>query len=235
MRIPVVAGTLALALCAAAPPAAAVDGVIEINQAGALAGTPDGTPGFPVTISEPGSYHLTSNLEVPATRDGFSITGSDVSLDLNGFRILAAAGSGANDHGAFVGGAVQNPEIRNGSIEGFGDSGVWVTGGARDPRMIGLRVVGNAATGLLLQAEGSLVRECTVAENGADGIRGFPGSLVVGNVVRNNKGFGLLLNDVGWGSNVIAGNNGGEPNPQVNTSRGGQVATNVCGVDTTCP
>jgi hypothetical protein len=38
--------------------AAAVDGVIEINQAKALAGgvTPGDTAGFPVALSAPGSY-----------------------------------------------------------------------------------------------------------------------------------------------------------------------------------
>jgi hypothetical protein len=39
----------------------AVDGVIEINQASVLA-----NGGFPVTLSEAGSYHLTSNLDVTA-------------------------------------------------------------------------------------------------------------------------------------------------------------------------
>jgi len=45
----------------------AVDGVIPINQVRALAGntTPGDAPGFPVTISQPGSYRLTGNLTVP--------------------------------------------------------------------------------------------------------------------------------------------------------------------------
>ena len=57
-----------LALCAAsaasiaALPALASDGVIEINQAKALAGgvTAFDGPGFPVTVTAPGSYILTS-------------------------------------------------------------------------------------------------------------------------------------------------------------------------------
>ena len=46
---------------------AASDGVIEINQARALQGgvTEGDTPGFPVTISQSGSYRLTGNLTVP--------------------------------------------------------------------------------------------------------------------------------------------------------------------------
>ena len=55
------AGVFALTCIA---PAGAVDGVIEINQAKALAGgvTPSDTPGFPVSIDTAGSYRLTGNL-----------------------------------------------------------------------------------------------------------------------------------------------------------------------------
>jgi len=54
-------------LTAVAVPAYAVDGVVLINQSVALSGnvTPGDTPGFPVTISAPGSYRLSSNLIVP--------------------------------------------------------------------------------------------------------------------------------------------------------------------------
>ena len=72
-------------------PAGAVDGVIEINQASALAGNVaigDSTPGFPVTLTAPGSYRLTSNLAVAnAATNVIEITGNDVTLDLNGFTI----------------------------------------------------------------------------------------------------------------------------------------------------
>ena len=68
----------------------AVDGVIEINQARAIAGgvTPGDTPGFPVTISAAGSYRLTGNLTVPALNTtAISITANYVTLDLGGFLV----------------------------------------------------------------------------------------------------------------------------------------------------
>ncbi len=81
----------ALAQLLLAAPVGAVDGVVEINQARALAGgvTTGDTPGFPVTISQPGSYRLTSGLNstntgVPIVR--IEVSGS-VKLDLNGFSI----------------------------------------------------------------------------------------------------------------------------------------------------
>lgn len=48
-----------------AAPAQGSDGVILINQSRALAGgvTSGDTPGFPVTISQAGSYPLTGNLQ----------------------------------------------------------------------------------------------------------------------------------------------------------------------------
>lgn len=68
-----------------------VDGVVLINQANALAGnvTPGDTAGFPVTISQPGSYRLSGNLTVPdANTNAIEIASNNVSIDLNGFSII---------------------------------------------------------------------------------------------------------------------------------------------------
>ena len=82
--------TLALAL-----PALAVDGVLEINQACAVsAGCFVGdSGGFPVTISSPGSYRLTSNLITRAPGDGIDVTTEQVEIDLNGFTIGCDGGA----------------------------------------------------------------------------------------------------------------------------------------------
>src|SRR5438045_1829085 len=66
----------------------AADGVISIDQNAAMAGgvTPGDAPGFPITISQPGSYRLSSNLIVPnGLVNGIEIMVDDVVLDLNGF------------------------------------------------------------------------------------------------------------------------------------------------------
>src|SRR5512134_401574 len=80
--------TFGLALaCAGA--AFASDGVIEINQAAALAGgiTPGDAPGFPVTLSLQGSYRLTGNLDSPIDTIAIQITSNVVTLDLGGFAV----------------------------------------------------------------------------------------------------------------------------------------------------
>ena len=65
--------------------------VVMIDQRTALAGkvTAGDAAGFPVTISESGSYRLNSNLVVtsPATTV-IEITANDVTLDLAGFSII---------------------------------------------------------------------------------------------------------------------------------------------------
>src|ERR1700760_4561283 len=69
----------------------AVDGVVLIDQNHALAGniTPGDTPGFPVTITQPGSYKLSGNLTVADANTTAIVIASDyVTLDLNGFSII---------------------------------------------------------------------------------------------------------------------------------------------------
>src|SRR5579871_4839018 len=61
----------------------AVDGVVLIDQSHALAGniTPGDAPGFPVTISQSGSYRLSGNLIVPdANTTAILITADFVTL-----------------------------------------------------------------------------------------------------------------------------------------------------------
>jgi hypothetical protein len=68
-----------------------VDGVILIDQNKALAGnvTLGDAPGFPVSITQPGSYRLSGNLTVPdANTTAILINTGNVTVDLNGFAIL---------------------------------------------------------------------------------------------------------------------------------------------------
>lgn len=111
----------AAALFAVVSPALAVDGTILIDQAKAFAGnvTPGDSPGFPVTITQPGSYRLASNLRPPAATTAIQITASNVTLDLNGFGLIGAS-SGAVAGIQYVGPLpAKNITIRNGVIADF--------------------------------------------------------------------------------------------------------------------
>lgn len=113
-----------------------VDGVIEINQARALAGgvTTGDAAAFPVSINESGSYRLTGSLTpTGADTNVIEINASAVVLDLNGFSILGgttctatlfppnvttctAAGSAVI---GITGTTLGSVEIKNGSITGM--------------------------------------------------------------------------------------------------------------------
>jgi hypothetical protein len=104
----------------------AVDGVVLIDQARALAGsiTPGDAPGFPVTISQPGSYRLSGNLRVPSAI-GIEITADDVSIDLNGFAIfgnLELNSTGIVDIGARRRIAVRNGRLSTSIMESIFDT-----------------------------------------------------------------------------------------------------------------
>ncbi len=98
----------------------AVDGVTLISQASILAGG-----GFPYTITQPGSYRLSSNLVVPSYSDGIHIASSSVSLDLNGFTISAGTNSGnaiSDVNVAHTGISVRNGFITHASLYEIGVS-----------------------------------------------------------------------------------------------------------------
>lgn len=105
---------------------------VLIDQGAVLAGgiTAGDGPGFPVTLSQPGSYKLSGNLDVPFGVNGFEITAEGVTLDLNGFRLsgpgkctrdassyaMSCVGSNHNGIGA-SGNATLT--LRNGTVQGF--------------------------------------------------------------------------------------------------------------------
>ena len=114
----------------------AVDGVVLINQASALAGnvTEGDGPGFPVIISRSGSYRLISDLVVSSDVTAIRITAPNVTLDLNGFSIIGPGGCTAQPQGLPIclppG---QGVGIQTGSDSTVGPSSVKVLNGfARD-------------------------------------------------------------------------------------------------------
>ena len=97
-----------LAACLGATSALADAGRREINQTCAVQTGcfPGDAPGFPVTITDSGSYRLTSNLnQIPASQDGLFLANSRITIDLNGFAIVGpslggtAAGNGKSRPG----------------------------------------------------------------------------------------------------------------------------------------
>jgi hypothetical protein len=220
----------------------------RITAAMARAGgvTPGDAPGYPVTLSVPGSYFLAGHLMTPAACDSHAIeiTARGVTLDLNGFSIVGpntACSDGVRATAWFA-------TVVNGTIRGF-RTGIALT--SWNNRIAGLQVYSNQSTGVSVGPY-SVVQD-TVAENNAQigisaesgsllqrntvafsrqGIVVGPASTVLNNTARENSVVGLSLADVssGYAHNVLTNN--ANAGPQV--LGGSQIGPNVCN-DGLCP
>lgn len=220
-------------------------GVITIDQARAEAGgvTPGDAPGFPVTISQPGSYRLMGNLTVSdANTTAIEITSPYVSLDMNGFGIhgpvtclnvpVVCSGAGIGDgiavllNGMNVRSAVT---IANGTVRGAGRHGIRTGGGFND----GLRIermilINNGGSGVSLPL-GGVVSDSQLSYNAQHGVTGNV-VLLFNNLIRGNGAYGAYVNFASAGSNNLIQGNTNEVNP--NSLR--NIGPNLCGTSR-CP
>ena len=235
MRTPRIDWTFGLSLVVAgvlAGPALAVDGVIEINQAKVKAGgvTASDAPLFPVTIDHPGSYRLTSDLDVTdataraggtsaENQTAIKVTADYVSIDLNGFSIVGPAVcsgfppglscTSTGGGGGILDGAVgvTHLSVSNGTVRGMGASGIDALL-AKDARVERVHAAGNGAAGIAL-GSGATVVGCTASHNGAAGILAGEASSVRDNVVYGNKLTGILAGQQCLVAGNVSATNGG--------------------------
>lgn len=211
------AGVAALALAAVPRPASASDGVIEINQARMAAGgiTPGDTAGAPVTLSQPGSYRLTSDLVVTGIHDaGLHVkTGAGVTIDLNGFAIRGpyscapgACTAGGVGYGVLLGGSGTEGDqvtVRNGRITGLSGAcillgaearienvdvsscGEGIVVGARS-RVVDARIVRTLFRGLRFTGTSALFERNVIAQTGLGNAAGQTASVEGGTATGGN-------------------------------------------------
>jgi len=200
---------IAIATIISTAPIFASDGQLEINQACAVnTGCFTGDdPGFPVTITTPGSYRLTGSLDLSAEGvnvSGIAVSAPAVTIDLSGFHIAgptSCSGSGAS--------ISCSP-----SSTGVGSAGVQFTIDAT-AGVVENGIVRNMTNfGIFSQATGLRVQDITALHNGRDGVSGSLGSLVVNSVAIENGQDGIEVNTgsvvdgvtaIGNGSNGING------------------------------
>lgn len=170
---------------------------VEPRIAISIANTPgDSTSLF--RISQPGSYYLTGNVQGVAGKHGIKITAAGVTLDLNGYELLGAAGMGDFDGITYLGPDVTNLTIRNGAVRRWGDRGIEVGpyGGATLIEKI--TATDNVDTGISANS-GSTVSHCVSNNNGGSGISVGAG-LVTSCSAMSNTGNGI---SVGQGGMVV--------------------------------
>lgn len=204
---------------------AAGDGAVYINQHRALKGgvTAGDVAGFPVTISESGSYRLSGNLVVPdLNTTAIQIAADFVTLDLNGFSIVGPGVCSVTgqittcpSHGSGIGilaGSDQAPfprgvRILNGSIRGMGLTGLQLSGLGSSVEKV--TVDSNAGGGMSVEGAviqsaatnngsfgmiAAVVRDSIVMQNAGDGILfGTNGGVATGNISSFNGGFGIAV------------------------------------------
>jgi len=196
--IPLLAALVTLSAFGLPAPARAVDGVIEINQASALAGgvTACDTPGFPVSLCASGAYRLTSNLDLaPAAGAAAAILvlALDVSIDLNGMTVGSSNTCSLDPSGwittcaqssslAAIQGNIRTV-VSNGRIKGAWGSGIFAL-------------------------DASEVRDVQVTDCGNYGIILGSRSVAVDVEVVGNRTTGLVVGEKSRVSGVVAVNNG---------------------------
>jgi hypothetical protein len=192
------------------------EGVLEINQTcaastGCFSG--DGA-GFPVTISAPGSYRLTSKRDPGGGPRAILLATAQATVDLNGFLVLCTAAAAPGTHCIGVDGAAASARegnaLRNGLVQGGGEHAVFL--GDRS-YVEDLRVKFAIDSGIVVGVA-SQVRDCEAYRNfSGHGIRVGEGSRVVSSVASNNfidgifagNGSTILGNALYWnGSNGIS-------------------------------
>ena len=132
-----------------------------------------GDPNSEFIIAAAGSYFLTGNLAVTKT-NGIRVTAANVTVDLNGFQISRASGSG----GTGITVSAKRCTIENGSIAASFENGIDGFGNGVDGTVRDVSVSGCNTTGIRV-TYGWLVERCTAVDNGT-GI-----SIDSGGVVRN--------------------------------------------------
>jgi hypothetical protein len=139
---------LVLAAALGSTCAFAVDGVVLINQSTVMA-----AGGFPYTITQPGSYELSSNLTAPVNVGAIQIFSSNVSLDLNGFTISCSFTVSPTGGVVCISDSGTTPfrkiAIRNGAI----DVSQVGTGGFVSPVIVGVRAASSNVIVEELQVE----------------------------------------------------------------------------------
>lgn len=162
--------------------------------------TPIGS--LPFTITQPGSYYFTKNLEfTAATGDAITVNARNVTIDLMGFTLSstsAVTGSGIATVGGTSGLTVKNGTIAGTTtvdesnwttVKGGFESGVNGIGfhGSRGYHITKLTITGCRSCGLVA-ASNSIVEDVVVTECGGGGILATFGVVRSCNVFANSGG-----------------------------------------------
>lgn len=150
---------------------------------------------LPFTVTVSGSYYFTTNLTGATAQNGIVVEVDAVTLDLNGFSLVGAAGS---SNGIACTLPRQNLRVINGTIRNWGAHGIDASA-AGSSRFERLTVTANGGHGLRA-GDQALVADCVATENAGDGIHTGGASAVRNSLASQNRGNGIFVDA---GGNVI--------------------------------
>lgn len=160
---------------------------------------------LPLTITAPGLYVLEEDIDA-AGAGGITISADGVTLDLRGHSLRNGSGPGI-----LTSGSRKNLEVRNGTVSGWGATGVFLAN-ADNSLVINVRAEGNGLGGILVGDDSAVIDSlarsnlgdgirggvsctitgCTATLNGNVGIYFLAGSIVTGCAVRTNSTAGIF-------------------------------------------
>ncbi len=176
---------------------------------------------LPYTITQSGSYVLTSNLTGVSGQPGIQVSADNVTIDLNGFTLQGVSGSGAGIvsstspqhnvailNGMIVNWAGHGIDLTNSSqsrierVTVKGNGGHGILGGGQNGIIRGCIARGNVDRGIVVpnvSGNGSvgLVEGCVAAANGNGGILVWAGAVVSNCSALDNTGIGIIANNPG--------------------------------------
>lgn len=197
----------------------ATDGTTLINQATVVA-----LGGFPYTISQSGSYRLSSDLVVPCATalNGIVVNAPHVTIDMNGFTLSCTSGTNAatgiavNENNVVLlngtitgfGGAMRGG---NGPIEGWGVSIQYTGGGGAGTRskLDHMRIAGNG-NGVSTDSSSEVeITESSIDINSGIGVFAAIWVRLTDSAVRENGSYGIEISNGLITGSLIGGNSGG--------------------------
>lgn len=163
--------------------------------------TGDATAAFVITTA--GSYYLSANINVPSARSGLAIAGPNVTVDLNGFSIIGAAGS---LRGVEIRDGAFTVSVTGGNIVTMGGAGVGAPGSNFNNvhlRDLGIRACGGGGI-VFPGVAGSSVENCRIASCTGGGGIDLAGLGLVSHSVVDNLFSSLAVNLVGIRGGVVS-------------------------------
>ena len=170
------------------------------------AATAPGDANHEFIISQPGSYYLTGNV-VTAKTNGLRITAPGVTLDLNGFHVRRASGTGGYGIEVFA----SRCAVRNGSISGFGTGliGQVDAGGVSRVGELTLLTISQCGRAVAVNHDWRIDR-CTAVDNTEYGMQAGDGATFVNCIARRNNAVGIQAGNGSVVKDCTASDNRGQ-------------------------